>query len=83
MIHLYSKPGKSNADVRALSYCDIHTIQREEILEVLDMYPDFSDIFWRNLEITFNLRDVSSTGGGGLSGMASVSEEVETLLLML
>ncbi|KAI3365797.1 hypothetical protein L3Q82_000796 [Scortum barcoo] len=33
MIHLYAKPGKSCADVRALSYCDLHTIQREEILE--------------------------------------------------
>uniref|UniRef100_A0A9J7X3C6 Potassium voltage-gated channel subfamily H member 7 n=1 Tax=Cyprinus carpio carpio TaxID=630221 RepID=A0A9J7X3C6_CYPCA len=57
MIHLYAKPGKSNADVRALSYCDLHTIQREELLEVLDMYPEFADYFLTNLELTFNLRD--------------------------
>ncbi|KAM6945831.1 voltage-gated inwardly rectifying potassium channel KCNH7 [Aplochiton taeniatus] len=57
MIHQYAKPGKSNADVRALSYCDLHTIQREEILEVLDMYPEFADHFLANLELTFNLRD--------------------------
>ncbi|KAG9340871.1 hypothetical protein JZ751_020064, partial [Albula glossodonta] len=57
MIHLYAKPGKSNADVRALSYCDLHTIQREDILEVLDMYPEFADHFLTNLELTFNLRD--------------------------
>ncbi|XP_046887005.1 potassium voltage-gated channel subfamily H member 7 [Hypomesus transpacificus] len=57
MIHLYAKPGKANADVRALSYCDLHTIQREEILEVLDMYPEFADHFLNNLELTFNLRD--------------------------
>ncbi|KAG9349218.1 hypothetical protein JZ751_027661, partial [Albula glossodonta] len=57
MIHLYAKPGKSNADVRALSYCDFHTIQREELLEVLDMYPEFADYFLTNLELTFNLRD--------------------------
>lgn len=57
MIHLYSKPGKSCADVRALSYCDLHTIQREEILEVLDMYPEFADHFLTNLELTFDLRD--------------------------
>lgn len=57
MIHLYAKPGKSCADVRALSYCDLHTIQREEILEVLDMYPEFADLFLTNLELTFNLRD--------------------------
>uniref|UniRef100_H3ARA5 Potassium voltage-gated channel subfamily H member 6 n=1 Tax=Latimeria chalumnae TaxID=7897 RepID=H3ARA5_LATCH len=60
-ISLYARPGKSNADVRALTYCDLHKIQREDLLEVLDMYPDFSDNFWTNLEITFNLRDVSFT----------------------
>lgn len=57
MVHLYAKPGKSNADVRALTYCDLHKIQREELLEVLDMYPEFSDKFLTNLELTFNLRD--------------------------
>lgn len=57
MIHLYAKPGKSSADVRALSYCDLHTVQREELLEVLDMYPEFADHFLTNLELTFNLRD--------------------------
>lgn len=57
MIHLYAKPGKSNADVRALSYCDLSTIQREDLLEVIDMYPEFADYFFNNLELTFNLRD--------------------------
>ncbi|XP_058469047.1 potassium voltage-gated channel subfamily H member 7 isoform X1 [Solea solea] len=57
MMHLFAKPGKSSADVRALSYCDLHTIQREEILEVLDMYPEFADLFLTNLELTFDLRD--------------------------
>ncbi|MEQ2197872.1 hypothetical protein XENOCAPTIV_004458, partial [Xenoophorus captivus] len=58
-INLYPRPGKSNADVRALTYCDLHKILREDILEVLDMYPEFVEHFWSNLEITFNLRDVS------------------------
>ncbi|XP_077055586.1 voltage-gated inwardly rectifying potassium channel KCNH7 isoform X4 [Siphateles boraxobius] len=62
MIHLYAKPGKANADVRALSYCDLHTIHREDLLEVLDMYPEFSDYFLSNLELTFNLRDVNTKG---------------------
>uniref|UniRef100_A0A673CWY1 Potassium voltage-gated channel subfamily H member 7 n=1 Tax=Sphaeramia orbicularis TaxID=375764 RepID=A0A673CWY1_9TELE len=57
MIHMFTKPGKSNADVRALSYCDLSTIQREDLLEVLDMYPEFADYFFNNLELTFNLRD--------------------------
>ncbi|KAM9710190.1 voltage-gated inwardly rectifying potassium channel KCNH7 isoform 2-T2 [Menidia menidia] len=59
MIHLFAKPGKSNADVRALSYCDLSTIQREDLLDVLDMYPEFADYFFNNLELTFNLRDDS------------------------
>lgn len=62
-INLYGRPGKSNADVRALTYCDLHKILRDDLLEVLDMYPDFCDLFWNNLEITFNLRDVSATRG--------------------
>lgn len=62
-ISLYERPGKSNSDVRALTYCDLHKILRDDLLEVLDMYPDFCDLFWNNLEITFNLRDVSATRG--------------------
>ncbi|XP_062336367.1 potassium voltage-gated channel subfamily H member 2 [Osmerus eperlanus] len=62
-INLYARPGKSNADVRALTYCDLHKIQREDVLEVLDMYPEFSDHFWSNLEITFNLRDTNMIPG--------------------
>lgn len=62
-LNLYARPGKSNADVRALTYCDLHKIHREDLLEVLDMYPEFSDHFWSNLEITFNLRDVSGSAG--------------------
>ncbi|PWA17636.1 hypothetical protein CCH79_00008111 [Gambusia affinis] len=55
--HVYGRPGKSSADVRALTYCDLHKILRDDLLEVLEMYPDFADSFWNNLEITFNLRD--------------------------
>ncbi|XP_069094112.1 potassium voltage-gated channel subfamily H member 6 [Pleurodeles waltl] len=66
-INLYGRPGKSSADVRALTYCDLHKIQREDLLEVLDMYPTFSDCFWSNLEITFNLRDADSIPRSPLS----------------
>uniref|UniRef100_A0A8C9V1G0 Voltage-gated inwardly rectifying potassium channel KCNH2 n=1 Tax=Scleropages formosus TaxID=113540 RepID=A0A8C9V1G0_SCLFO len=62
-INLYARPGKSNADVRALTYCDLHKIHREDVLEVLDMYPEFSDHFWSNLEITFDLRDTNMIPG--------------------
>ncbi|XP_055737648.1 potassium voltage-gated channel subfamily H member 2-like [Salvelinus fontinalis] len=62
-INLYGRAGKSNADVRALTYCDLHKIHREDVLEVLDMYPEFSDHFWMNLEITFDLRDANMIPG--------------------
>ncbi|XP_023444089.2 voltage-gated inwardly rectifying potassium channel KCNH6 isoform X2 [Dasypus novemcinctus] len=61
-VSLHARPGKSSADVRALTYCDLHKIQRADLLEVLDTYPAFAASFWTKLEVTFNLRDVD----GGL-----------------
>lgn len=56
---IHSTLGKSNSNVRALTYCDLHKIHREDLLDVLDLYPEFYDCFVTNLEITFNMRDVS------------------------
>lgn len=55
---LYSEPGKSAYNVRALTYCDLHKILREDLLEVIDMYPEFAQSFCQNLKITLTLRDV-------------------------
>jgi hypothetical protein len=46
--------------VRALTYCDLHKIHRDDLLDVLDLYPEFYQSFSSNLEITFNMRDVSA-----------------------
>ncbi|XP_041804802.1 potassium voltage-gated channel subfamily H member 2-like [Chelmon rostratus] len=73
-INPYALPGKSSADVRALTYCDLHKIYREDMLEVLDMYPEFCEYFWSNLEITFNLRDVNNEAVDFLSGQYSDCE---------
>ena len=51
--------GKSSCNVRALTYCDLHKIHRDDLLEILDMYPEFAENFVKNLEVTFDLRDVS------------------------
>lgn len=59
--------------MRALTYCDLHKIQREDLLEVLDMYPAFSDNFWSNLEITFNLRDVSASVVPGMDAVNTLN----------
>ena len=51
--------GKSSCNVRALTYCDLHKIIRDDLLDILEMYPEFADHFVKNLEVTFDLRDVS------------------------
>ncbi len=55
---LYSEPGKSAFNVRALTYCDLHKILRDDLIEVIDMYPEFAQSFCQNLKITLTLRDV-------------------------
>lgn len=55
---IYPTVGKASCNVRALTYCDLHKIHRDDLLDVLALYPEFSNHFSQNLEITFNLRDV-------------------------
>ncbi|KAH0954497.1 hypothetical protein HN011_011688 [Eciton burchellii] len=50
-----SSIGQSAANVRALTYCDLHTIKRDRLLEVLDFYQAFANSFARNLVLTYNL----------------------------
>ncbi|XP_053568361.1 potassium voltage-gated channel subfamily H member 1 [Bombina bombina] len=46
----------SCANVRALTYCDLHVIKRDALLKVLEFYTAFSHSFSRNLILTYNLR---------------------------
>ena len=48
---------QATASVRALTYCDLHVIKREKLLEVLDFYRAFANSFARNLVLTINLRE--------------------------
>ncbi|XP_031626664.1 potassium voltage-gated channel protein eag isoform X3 [Contarinia nasturtii] len=48
--------GQSAANVRALTYCDLHAIKRDKLLEVLSFYKSFALSFSRNLTLTYNLR---------------------------
>lgn len=56
------------ANVRALTYCDLHVIKRDALQKVLEFYTAFSNHFSRNLLLTYNLRkrvsrpDASSEG---------------------
>ena len=48
--------GQACANVRALTYCDLHSIKREKLIEVLTFYASFAKSFERNLILTYNLR---------------------------
>ncbi|CAM1300697.1 KCNH7 (predicted) [Pycnogonum litorale] len=83
---IYRTIGKSSCNVRALTYCDLHKINREDLLDVLEMYPEFYESLVTNLEITFCLRDEETPGVapevmrhkinyGGRGGKSSDTEE--------
>lgn len=47
---------QSCANVRALTYCDLHVIKRDALQKVLEFYANFANHFARNLVLTYNLR---------------------------
>ncbi|XP_072293073.1 potassium voltage-gated channel subfamily H member 1a isoform X4 [Eucyclogobius newberryi] len=47
---------QSCANVRALTYCDLHIIKRDALQKVLEFYTAFANHFSRNLLLTYNLR---------------------------
>ncbi|KAG7265274.1 hypothetical protein CRUP_020520, partial [Coryphaenoides rupestris] len=51
-----SSPARACANVRALTYCDLHVIQRGALLRVLEFYTSFASSFSRHLILTCNLR---------------------------
>lgn len=54
---------QSCANVRALTYCDLHVIKRDALQKVLEFYTAFSHSFSRNLVLTYNLRKRVSEEG--------------------
>uniref|UniRef100_A0A8C5FYH1 Voltage-gated delayed rectifier potassium channel KCNH4 n=1 Tax=Gouania willdenowi TaxID=441366 RepID=A0A8C5FYH1_GOUWI len=55
---------KTNADVKALTYCDLQYISVKALKEVLQLYPDFSSRFSSDIHhnLTYNLREGSEAG---------------------
>lgn len=47
---------QSCANVRALTYCDLHIIKGEALQKVLEFHSAFANHFARNLLLTYNLR---------------------------
>ncbi|XP_054847427.1 potassium voltage-gated channel subfamily H member 8 [Eublepharis macularius] len=50
---------KTNADVKALTYCDLQCIILKGLFEVLDLYPEYAHKFVEEIQndLTYNLRE--------------------------
>lgn len=57
------------ANVRALTYCDLHVIKRDALQKVLEFYTAFSNHFSRNLLLTYNLRKRVSDSSNTFTGL--------------
>ncbi|XP_060104746.1 potassium voltage-gated channel subfamily H member 8 isoform X2 [Heteronotia binoei] len=65
---------KTNADVKALTYCDLQCIILKGLFEVLDLYPEYAHKFVEEIQrdLTYNLReghesDADSKGNGSIN----------------
>lgn len=54
---------KTNADVKALTYCDLQYISMKGLSEVLELYPEYASVFTTDIHrnLTYNLREGSET----------------------
>lgn len=54
---------KTNADVKALTYCDLQCVNLKGLYEVLDLYPEYSHNFVQDIQqdLTYNLREGHET----------------------
>ncbi|CAJ1080368.1 potassium voltage-gated channel subfamily H member 4-like [Xyrichtys novacula] len=56
---------KTNADVKALTYCDLQYISVRGLREVLELYPEYGSVFASDIfnNLTYNLREGSQEEG--------------------
>jgi hypothetical protein len=43
-----------------LTYCTLNKIERDDLLHVLQLYPDFAKSFAERFRVTFDLRQVKN-----------------------
>ncbi|XP_069011611.1 voltage-gated delayed rectifier potassium channel KCNH4 isoform X2 [Embiotoca jacksoni] len=57
---------KTNADVKALTYCDLQYISLRGLKEVLELYPEYASVFTSDIpnNLTYNLREGSQDEHG-------------------
>lgn len=66
--------GKARASVRALTYCDLHSISRDNLLYIMRAYPEFRKTFNEEMQITFDLRDLELEERDMNTSMPNVAE---------
>ncbi|KAM4623472.1 voltage-gated delayed rectifier potassium channel KCNH4-like [Polymixia lowei] len=56
---------KTNADVKALTYCDLQYVSVRALREVLELYPEYASVFTSDIHqnLTYNLREGSQDEG--------------------
>ncbi|CAL8259816.1 unnamed protein product [Arctogadus glacialis] len=56
---------KTNADVKALTYCDLQYISVRALKDVLELYPEYASVFTSEIHhnLTYNLRQGSQDEG--------------------
>uniref|UniRef100_A0A914PAA8 Cyclic nucleotide-binding domain-containing protein n=1 Tax=Panagrolaimus davidi TaxID=227884 RepID=A0A914PAA8_9BILA len=69
-----AKTGQSAANVRALTYTDLHMIKKEKLMEVLNFYKAFANSFARNLVLTYNLTNRVSVEKINMFGFGSLDQ---------
>ncbi|XP_002157210.4 potassium voltage-gated channel subfamily H member 6 [Hydra vulgaris] len=71
---------KSCASVRALSYCDIQSISRDDLLSTMRAYPEFHSKFNRNFRVSFNLRDLELEEKDLSSSLINLNQQRQNVL---
>ncbi|KAG7245072.1 hypothetical protein INR49_023638 [Caranx melampygus] len=63
---------KTNADVKALTYCDLQCINLKGLYEVLDLYPEYSHHFVQDIQQDLTLEEVKARLSTAALGAQSV-----------
>lgn len=73
---------KTNADVKALTYCDLQYISVRALREVLGLYPEYGNRFSSDIHhnLTYNLREGSEADVRHL--LSQLGTEMSLLLLI-
>lgn len=65
--------GKANADIQAMTYCEIEVLTHAKLKEILIAFPDYWAMWERNLEITYEL----ASGDGSKNIFDNLPEDLK------